>query len=156
MIRSIVITPEARQSFIEETLKFKKLETGGVLCGSYQGDQLVVTSASGPGPDAVHAIDEFIIDKDYMDAYLDAQYDQSGGMHIYIGEWHTHPQVNPEPSEQDLISICERSIEWQHGEIVFLIIGFLNFSADSLAKQIFGIHYDKEKQSFYQLPIQIQ
>lgn len=153
MIKGIIIEPSAKNSLITETSKFKAAETGGVLCGYYKDEYLVIESVSGPGPNALHSIDEFVMDKGFMDVFLDKEYLSSAGKYIYIGEWHTHPQIYPKPSDQDIKSIVERSFEWQHGEIVFLIIGFLRFTATKLEEQIIGLNFDKEKGKIWQLPV---
>lgn len=153
MIGGIVIEESARNSLISETQKFKVTETGGVLCGIYKDDFIIIKSISGPGPDAYHSVDEFIMDKNYMDEFLDKEYAESKSMNIYVGEWHTHPQVFPEASPQDWQSIGERTLEWGHGDIVFIIIGFLGFDADKLEDQIIALTYDKEEGILWKIPI---
>jgi len=153
VIQSIIIQPSAKQTLISETLKFKKVETGGVLCGHYRGQHIIIEAVSGPGLKAIHSEIEFILDKDFMHTFLDREYSTSMGLNIFVGEWHTHPQVLPLPSPQDMQSIFERSCEWSHGDIVFLIIGFIRFSPEKLESQITGLYFDKEKGQFYQLPI---
>ncbi|HYF66629.1 MAG TPA: Mov34/MPN/PAD-1 family protein [Ohtaekwangia sp.] len=156
MINRILIKKSAADILVSETLKFKKLETGGVLSGYYEKDFLIIDSVSGPGPNAHHQVDEFIIDKEYMDLYLDQQYRDSDGQNIYIGEWHTHPQEAPAPSEQDLVSIAERTIEWKHGAIAFMIIGFVGFELERLPSQSIAIAFHPGKQAFYKIPIKYE
>ena len=126
MISKITINKTVKNILIREIEKSKGLETGGVLCGNYNSDTIMVESASGPGQNAVRSFSEFIMDKIYMDSFLDEQYSKSIGKNIYVGEWHSHPEVFPFPSEQDIISIIERTYEWEYGEIIFLIFGFIN------------------------------
>lgn len=152
MIKKVVLSLKAQQNITEEIGKKPRVETGGVLCGFYKDDEIIITEASGPGLDAVHEIDEFIMDKTFMYAFLDQVYADSLGQSIYIGEWHTHPQVYPEPSPQDFVSIAERSLEWQHGEIVFLIIGFIQFTDEVFPEQLLAIQYNSEGNNFYQVP----
>lgn len=156
MIRKIVLTLRAQKNLITETAKFKKLETGGVLCGYYDKESLVIDTASGPGPNANHQIDEFEIDKEHMDEFLDGQYRESEGKNIYVGEWHTHPQRFPQPSPLDLRSIAERTIEWEHGRIIFVIIGFIEFEAAKLSSQIIAISFDLTGKSFWQIPLEFE
>jgi integrative and conjugative element protein (TIGR02256 family) len=156
MIKKVVIKSKAKETLIAETHRFKRLETGGVLCGYYDNEYLIIDSVSGPGPDADHQIDEFIMDKEYMDKFLDSQYAESKGKNIYLGEWHTHPQKHPEPSGQDLKSIAERTMEWANGSIVFLIIGFVGLQDKNLPNQIIAIFFDERKQSYWQVPIEFE
>ncbi|WP_207511076.1 Mov34/MPN/PAD-1 family protein [Longitalea luteola] len=153
MIQGIYIQPSAKQNLINEISLFKTVETGGVLCGHYQDKHLIIEAASGPGPRAMHTEVEFVMDKDFMHTYIDNEYNKSIGLNIFVGEWHTHPQKYPLPSEQDLMSIGEQTMEWQYGELVFLIVGFLDFSSNNLEEQMIAISFDKKKRLFYYLPI---
>lgn len=146
----------AQKNLITETTKIKEFETGGVLCGYYEGESLIIETASGPGPNANHQIDEFEIDKEHMYQFLDDQYRESEGKKIYVGEWHTHPQKIPHPSPLDLRSIAERTHEWEHGWIVFIIIGFIEFKASNLSNQIIAIYFDVDRKSFWQMPIEFE
>lgn len=146
----------AQKNLITETTKFKKLETGGVLSGYYDEESLIIDTASGPGPNANHQIDEFELDKEHMDKFLDDQYSESEGRKIYVGEWHTHPQKFPQPSPLDLRSIAERTIEWEHGAIIFIIIGFIEFEPSNLSSQIIAIYFDASKKAFYQIQLEFE
>jgi integrative and conjugative element protein (TIGR02256 family) len=68
-------------------------ETGGVLVGYWAVPffQLVVTSAIGPGPRAVHRKDAFLPDHEYQEAEIGRIYHLSDRLHTYLGDWHTHP-----------------------------------------------------------------
>ena len=155
MVTQIIISPTASQDIFREIEKVSTRETGGVLCGRYSQNELIIESASGPGPNAMHRLDEFIMDKQYMHAYLDDEYVKSEGMNIYIGEWHTHPQVTPLPSQTDLTSIRERSEEWSSGDIIFIIIGFVGLTTNNLNDQIVAIYYDRIKGDFWEVPVVI-
>ena len=156
MIQRLIISKAARNILIHETSKSKHAETGGVLCGHYINDTIIITSASGPGPHAVRSIDEFVIDEVYMQHFLDREYEASEGLNIYVGEWHTHPERNPHPSLVDVQSIYERTLEWKHGDIVFIIIGFIDFSAAKIEEQIVALCYEEESDSIWEVPIQFQ
>ncbi len=76
-------------------------ETGGILLGHDRGDGTMgVTVAGGPGPHAVRAANRFTRDLAFAEALADAAYDRDGS--VWIGEWHTHPNGPPEPSDVDL------------------------------------------------------
>ena len=150
MVSSIIVTKSAKDKIILEIRKNLHVETGGVLVGFYNNDNIIIDSVSGPGPNANHSLTEFVIDEAYMYDFLDIEYVNSNGKNIYVGEWHTHPQVEPFPSEQDFQSFYERSIEWKHGELVFIIIGFIGLTDDNIEGQIIGINF---KNNFKQIPI---
>jgi integrative and conjugative element protein (TIGR02256 family) len=79
-------------------------ETGGALFGfdaSVHGPPLV-THALGPGSRAIHEPKRFLRDLEYTRAGAEAIHEESAAQ--WIGEWHTHPGGQPEPSEADLVS----------------------------------------------------
>lgn len=74
------------------------LETGGALFG--HENALVVTFASGPGPNAVHEPGYFLRDLEHTRLAADRAHKLDRSQ--WIGEWHTHPNGPPEPSPLDL------------------------------------------------------
>lgn len=75
-----------------EAVRAIPCETGGVLLGYWTGGgEVVVTTATGPGPRAVHSEAEFIPDDEYQQQMIDDTYRESGRRHSYLGDWHTHP-----------------------------------------------------------------
>ena len=74
------------------------LETGGALFG--HENALVITSASAPGPNAVHQPGYFLRDLEHTQLAADRAHDVDRSQ--WIGEWHTHPNGPPEPSPLDL------------------------------------------------------
>jgi integrative and conjugative element protein (TIGR02256 family) len=152
----VLLSKTAVENFLTAVSEVSNRETGGVLCGYYGADNILfVESASGPGPKAHHMIAEFILDKEHMDQYLDFHYAESLGKHIYVGEWHTHPQRYPMPSDQDLVSIYERTLEWEYGEIIFIIIGFIDLTVKSFESQAIGIFFSRDDQKFYRVRIEL-
>jgi integrative and conjugative element protein (TIGR02256 family) len=106
------------------------VETGGVLLG-YRNDNFInVLKASLPGPKAIHEYQYFQADPDYVDMVIDEEYANSEGKIVYLGEWHTHPQLIPKPSPKDLQSLDE--IAESKGDFcIMLIIGSLEFSLEN-------------------------
>jgi integrative and conjugative element protein (TIGR02256 family) len=70
-------------------------ETGGVLIG-YWADQhnVVITAIIGPGPDAVHRRYSYEHDHVWEAEQIAVEYERSGRAHVYIGDWHTHPDAS--------------------------------------------------------------
>src|SRR5579875_2417323 len=80
------------------------LETGGALFG-FDADSYgptLITHAAGPGPNAVRKRDFFLRDRQYTQAVADAAYADCCAR--WVGEWHTHPDGPPTPSDRDLKS----------------------------------------------------
>jgi integrative and conjugative element protein (TIGR02256 family) len=79
-------------------------ETGGALFGfdaSIHGPALI-SRALGPGPDAIREPKRFLRDLEYTRRAADAIHQDSAAQ--WIGEWHTHPHGDPQPSDTDIES----------------------------------------------------
>jgi integrative and conjugative element protein (TIGR02256 family) len=89
------------------------IETGGVLIGYYTEDSItaVVTEVTGPPKDSKRGHSWFVRGFDGLKALLARRWKQPTKQH-YLGEWHYHPAVHVEPSEEDrqqLIKIAQDS-----------------------------------------------
>lgn len=73
-------------------------EAGGQLFGRREDWRFVVTEATPPRPEDVRSRTEFVIDT--VAANTEIAERRRRGME-YLGDWHTHPQEQPEPSPQD-------------------------------------------------------
>ena len=78
-------------------------ETGGVLLGYWtkQFDEVVIAEATGPGTAAVHANDGFTPDSRFDTEEIAHRYRDSGRVHTYLGDWHTHPSGSSRLSALD-------------------------------------------------------
>lgn len=75
-------------------------ETGGILLGHDLGQQVLISVAGDPGPNAHHAPTRFKRDLAHAERLADAAYERDAS--IWVGEWHTHPQGPSRPSRYDL------------------------------------------------------
>lgn len=97
----VTLTTSAAESIAREARQSDDgAETGGILLGHDQEDDLLVTDAGGPGPAAVRTPNRFKRDLANAQALADDAYDRDGS--VWIGEWHTHPKGPSEPSAVDL------------------------------------------------------
>ncbi|MEQ8534751.1 MAG: Mov34/MPN/PAD-1 family protein [Imperialibacter sp.] len=136
--------------FTNEVNKFGLVETGGVLLGYKKKDFIVITKAIGPGPNAVHEDFYFRADKHYIDMRIDIEYANSGGEIVYLGEWHTHPEVVPNPSEVDLNSLKE--IADSSGSLsLLLVLGAVGFSKSKFIENSISILKSPEENLFFKL-----
>jgi integrative and conjugative element protein (TIGR02256 family) len=78
-----------------------KTETGGALVGYIDGELLVVTNASGPGPRAVRKVDSVVIDGVHAQLFCDEMRRLTSGRDDYVGDWHCHPSWSIKPSDLD-------------------------------------------------------
>lgn len=76
-------------------------ETGGLLLGYWGGDEVVVMTISGPGPQATRGPTWFEPDSSWQVDQLAQVYRDSGRVITYLGDWHTHPGGTAVPSRRD-------------------------------------------------------
>ncbi|WEG09477.1 Mov34/MPN/PAD-1 family protein [Microbacterium horticulturae] len=121
---TIGITPDALTSIRAIiTGSDSTLETGGALFGHEHA--LLVTSASGPGPNAVHQSGYFLRDLEHTQLAADRAHKVDRSQ--WIGEWHTHPSGPPEPSPLDLNTYVSHLVDPElRFERFIALIGSLN------------------------------
>jgi integrative and conjugative element protein (TIGR02256 family) len=79
------------------------LETGGILVGYWGGEgEVVITNMTGAGPRAEHRRYSFSPDAEYQEAEVAHLYEESGRVHTYLGDWHTHPRGRSYLSSRDV------------------------------------------------------
>lgn len=78
---------------VQEAERKAPLETGGLLIGYRSADDihLVVMDMIGPGPKAKHRKWTYKPDYGFHREEVKKVYDETGGMHTYLGDWHSHP-----------------------------------------------------------------
>ncbi|HAT4499324.1 TPA: peptidase [Serratia marcescens] len=79
-------------------------EAGGVLIGERRGDHIVITEISEPGPRDMRSRHQFTRQGEHHQHKVNESFLTSNGYHVYLGEWHTHPEDYPRPSNLDLHS----------------------------------------------------
>jgi integrative and conjugative element protein (TIGR02256 family) len=87
------ISQTSLEVMIDEACRASPNETGGILLGYWDtsGDQVVITEVTQPGPRAHHDIAGFVPDDDFQEREIERVYAESGRRHVYLGDWHTHP-----------------------------------------------------------------
>lgn len=100
-------------SFMQDLIKSDpSIETGGVMAGFVDATgNITVTHVSGPGPKAIQSSICFEKDVQYCQAFLDDLYARHGQQAIYVGEWHSHPSANNQPSGTDIKSLSQIAVE---------------------------------------------
>jgi integrative and conjugative element protein (TIGR02256 family) len=136
--------------FDSEIQKFGLIETGGVLLGWYDEENIIVAKATGAGPNATHENFYFRADANYIDMIIDMEFANSNGKIIYLGEWHTHPQTNPQPSPVDLNSL-EEITESSKSSNLLLILGAIDFSIKEFIERSISIIKFPGNKKYYQL-----
>jgi integrative and conjugative element protein (TIGR02256 family) len=97
------LSDDALLAMVEEAESAEPNETGGVLLGWTAGDQrdIVARRAIGPGPRAKHRPTRFSPDTRWQRVEIAEEYERSGRILTYIGDWHSHPGGSERPSTRD-------------------------------------------------------
>lgn len=125
--RNLLIRIEALKKMEKyRQLNYKDKEAGGILIGRilYDSNDFIVDDVSEPMSSDVRKRYYFKRRAVEHQAYFDATWDASQGRCFYLGEWHTHPEKKPNPSNVDLKDwnrIMKLSFESDY--LFFLIVG---------------------------------
>lgn len=84
--------------------KQKDTEAGGILIGRIliENNNFIIDDVSEPMFSDVRKRAKFKRKSETHQAYFDSEWTASDGRCFYLGEWHTHPERNPQPSNIDL------------------------------------------------------
>jgi integrative and conjugative element protein (TIGR02256 family) len=88
-----------------ESERLTPKETGGILLGYWGLEDVVVTTATGPGPKSKHKSSSYIPDIQFDRDQIAKIYHESGGVITYLGDWHSHPKGGSELSRDDIITL---------------------------------------------------
>lgn len=88
-------------------LKSRSKESGGILLGQTEKNKFYITRVSLPNKFDKQSRYSFVRNKDIAQIISDFEYFNSEKKTIYLGEWHTHPEPIPTPSNTDLSMIKE-------------------------------------------------
>ena len=136
--------------FQSEIDKYGTIETGGVMLGYVTNETIYVEKVSNGGSKAVHEYLYFRADNNFIEMFIDMEIANSGGKLRYLGEWHTHPEIIPNPSDLDLYSLAE--IAESTGDFCLLVIlGSLEFNKSSFDDHSIAIIKEKNTDNFFQL-----
>lgn len=77
-------------------------EEGGILLGAYRDSGMELISLSEAGPTDERSLSRFVRQDPRHQAIATAAWKASEGTVTVVGEWHTHPSGEPNPSMIDL------------------------------------------------------
>lgn len=101
----ISIRTEVITLFKKHIQRKKELpESGGILTGRILNKEIEITSCSVPSSDDIQSRYNFIRSHKTAQNFINYRFERSNGTEIYLGEWHTHPEDKPTPSNTDLKS----------------------------------------------------
>lgn len=78
-------------------------EAGGILLGKkVEGrEEYVLTDISVPSKKDKRGRFFFVRSKNTAQSIINQKWEETNGVENYLGEWHTHPECNPAPSQVD-------------------------------------------------------
>lgn len=88
-----------------ESNRWRPQETGGLLLGYWADGEVVITTSTIPGPKAKHAPFSYTPDAKYDRDQAAKFYEESGGVIVYLGDWHSHPKGGCGLSQDDIITL---------------------------------------------------
>ena len=101
-------------------------EAGGQLFAQFDGPRIRIKRATGPRPTDRRGRRFFVPNRRAERREIKRLFKK--GLY-YIGDWHTHPELQPAPSQVDLSSVQEMFRKSRHGlaGFVMVIIGKASF-----------------------------
>ena len=108
-----VVSEKALDVIERECRRHPDTETGGIIVGFRDEEQVTITHATGPGLNWERSAHYFSKDTEYLQAVLNLlfQYFQVN----YLGLWHKHPESMPFPSEGDVASAMDEIADTRIG-----------------------------------------
>jgi integrative and conjugative element protein (TIGR02256 family) len=94
-------------------------EAGGQLFARLSSTDVVIEEATGPRASDLRTRTLYVPDRAAEQAEIDSWHTRR--LH-YVGDWHTHPELHPEPSGSDRESIRESFIRSKHSLRGFLMV----------------------------------
>lgn len=97
-------------------------ESGGIFIGCYRGPHLEIVSCTTPLAGDIRRTNQFDRRDPGHQAFALRAWSASGRTETFVGEWHTHPEDDPSPSQQDLTT-WRSILRVNPGPLLFLIVG---------------------------------
>ena len=118
-------------------------EAGGMLLGRFinQTQDIVVDEATAPTGEDSPGRFFFNRAKGAAQRYIDLAWGESSSTRVYLGEWHTHPEDVPIPSDHDLRNwrrITKRA-QYHQDSLIFVIVGRQKIRAWICAKSTLAV-----------------
>lgn len=149
-INRVSFSKQAIEMFQSEIDIFGNIETGGVMLGYVTDETIYVEKVSNGGSKAIHDYLYFKADNNYIEMFIDMEIANFGGKLRYLGEWHTHPERNPNPSVLDLDSL-EEIAESTGDFCLFVILGSIEYKRSLFLDQSIAILKEKDIDTFYEI-----
>lgn len=107
-------------------LRTRSKEAGGQLFARFDGQTIRIERATGPRPTDCRSRRTFVPNRRAERREIKRLF--KAGLY-YVGDWHTHPEPQPTPSETDIGSFQDMFRKSRHGlaSFVMVIVGTASF-----------------------------
>ena len=130
LTRSVVIGEAAITTMYQNRQGFLHDEAGGLLFATISPQSLHIVEATTPRPKDRRGGSFFEVDLASAQATINERHQH--GLH-YVGEWHTHPEYLPQPSDRDRKTIASAHVKSKHQlEALLMIIVGRKFAGKGL------------------------
>lgn len=103
---TLLISKSVQEIFrLHRQIKCSDVEACGVLIGNHriEGNSIYLKLATAPQTKDTRRRYAYKIDPSSHQNILEKYFKTSGNEDVYLGTWHTHPEKNPIPSNDDII-----------------------------------------------------
>ena len=127
-IRRVIISSRVLKVFRKYEQKSGEFEAGGILFGNVYDDHDSIIKITLPNQLDTREFNFFNISKIPAQLQINKSWKRSNGYLIYLGEWHTHSEINPQPSTIDIKMIKKtfRETEMEINHLYLIIVGIGN------------------------------
>lgn len=115
----ITISTAVIKKLTNNIQKFDNPERGGLLFADFKLPEIYISDISLPYKNDIQKTYYFIPDQEHQQREIVKKFQK--GLH-FVGEWHTHPQRNPEPSILDINSMRASFLKSNHELNYFILI----------------------------------
>lgn len=125
--RTLRVSGRVIKIFEEHEQKKSYGEAGGILLGHVAKDYVEITNITTPNRFDLRNFFTFVRAKIPAQLRINRAWKKSSGIMIYLGEWHTHREINPAPSLEDqkmILKVFKETL--MEIDFLYLIIVGLN------------------------------
>ena len=140
MIANIITTNPVKRIIRRIRKGLPSNESGGIILGRVLPDRcILIEEITLPTEFDERGYYFFKRDRKTAQNIINQRWKESNGEVIYLGEWHTHNEYNPQPSKRDLEMIYNQ-VKTSIMEIDFLILFIIGINEDYLGIQKVNQH----------------
>jgi integrative and conjugative element protein (TIGR02256 family) len=125
--KNLIISQGVVRIFKKYVNKKNKFEAGGILLGYVYRDYDEIMNISLPSKYDKRGLFFFNRSKSFAQLKIDKSWKSSSGTLIYLGEWHTHNEINPSPSETDR-NMIEKALQETKMWVDYLYLVIIGFN----------------------------